>query len=84
MYLVGVRRSVHVVAGSSSVNFFESSSGAFVEDTLGLKAPVLIISVGDHAGSEGLQVNWAELCKDVLAWGALVFSGKTNPRKKLA
>jgi len=61
--------SVDPLAGSSGVHLLESEGGALVEDTLGLEALVLVVTVGSHACAEGSKVKGAELLQDVLAWG---------------
>lgn len=67
-------RSVHEVAWAGRVDLLEGNAGAFVEDALGLEALVLVVTVGSHAGSEGLEVSLAELVEDILTGGTFVFS----------
>lgn len=59
--------SVHEVAWAGGVDLLEGNAGAFVEDALGLEAFVLVVTVGSHASSEGLEVELAELVEDILA-----------------
>jgi hypothetical protein len=65
-----------VFAWACRVHGFERCAGTLVKDALGLEALVLIVTVGSHAGSEGLEVEGAELVEDVLTGGALIFSGE--------
>ena len=44
-----------------SVDFLESSLGTFVQNLLGWEALVLVVVVGSHATSEGVDIFSAEL-----------------------
>ena len=68
--------SVDPLSCTSLVDSPECSSGALVEDTLGLEALVLIVSVGLHAIPESLQVFRAELLQNVLARGAFILTSE--------
>lgn len=70
------QRSVDPVAGTSAVDGLEGSTGALVEETLGLEALVLVVTVGGHAGAELAEVVGAELLEDILAGGALILTGE--------
>jgi hypothetical protein len=74
--------SVHPLAGAGGVDLLESEGSAGVEDSLRLEALVLIVSVGGHAGLETLEIRFAELVKDVLARGILIFSGEAAARRR--
>ena len=68
--------SVDPLSSASTVDLLEGTLGAAIENSLGLKALVLVVTVGRHAGSEGFKIGEAELGKDVLSWGILIFSCK--------
>ena len=72
--------SVNPVSSASKVDGSESCSCALVENSFGLKAPVLVVVVGAHARSESGQISWAELLKDVLTRRAIIFSGEAKHR----
>ena len=56
------------------VDFFESSLGAFVENSLVWKALVLVEVVGGHASSELCDISGTELGEDSLSGRAFIFS----------
>ena len=60
--------------GLVSVAAFESSGGAFVQNSLRFQALVLIVVVGLHASSELPKISFAELGKDGLSWRSLILS----------
>ncbi len=64
------------------VNLFESTTSALLKNVLCLKASIFIKVVCCHAMSEGLHVFRAELFKDALSWGSLIFSGETRNNNK--
>ena len=76
----GTQRSVNPVSSASQINGLESGTCALIENIFGLEALVLIVVVGTHARSEGGKIGWAELLQDVLARGAIVFSGEARER----
>ena len=59
---------------------FESSRGAFVQESFGFRALVLVIIVGLHASSEFSKVIWAELGKDGLSWRIFILSWEAKGR----
>ena len=62
------------------VNLLEGFGCTFVQDTLRLKALVLVEIVCGHAGSEDRNVALAELSENSLSWGWLIFSWEANPK----
>ena len=74
--------SVDPLASTGGVYSFEGRTRALVEDTLGLEALVLIVTVGLHAISESLQVIGAELLQDVLAGRAFILTSEANQEKR--
>ena len=56
------------------VHLLERLRSALVQDTLGLKAFVLVESVSGHAGSKGTHVSNAELSENGLSWRVLILS----------
>ena len=75
--------SVHPLSGSSRVNFLEGGTCALVKNCLGFEAKILIISVGTHAYSERLKIDFTELLEDVLTWRVFVFSCETMEKKNV-
>ena len=71
-----MRCSVDPFGVGGSVDHLEGNTSALVEHTLGSEALVLVISVGGHASTESVEVLRALLLEDVLARGALIFSGE--------
>ena len=72
----GAQYSVDPVSSASEVYGSESGTCALVENRFGFEALVFVVVVGTHARSEGGKVSRAELLQDVLARGAIVFSGE--------
>ena len=72
--------SEHVV--DIGVNFLECFGGALIKNTLRFEAFVLIESVGSHASSEGTDIGDAELSKNSLSGGVLVFSWEAGKKRK--
>ena len=81
--LRGTYYSVNPVASSCEVDGFEGGSCALVENALAFEAFIFIVVVGTHACSEGGQIEWAELLQNILARGALIFSGEATESMRL-
>ena len=60
-------RSVDPLVRWGRVHKLESGSSAFVKDTFGSKALVLVVTVSGHALSESGEVNRALFLEDILA-----------------
>ena len=60
------------------VDLLEGRGSTFVEDVLGGEAPIFIVVVCVHAGSELLDIILTELVENGLAGGALIFSGEAT------
>ena len=71
-------RSVDPLVGSGGVHHLEGLTGALVEDSFGIKALVLVVTIGNHALSELAKLVRALFLQDVLTGGALIFSGEAT------
>ena len=74
----GAKHSVNPVSCASQIDCLKSGACTLVENTLGFEALVFIVVVGAHARSESREVSRAELLQNVLARGAIVFSGEAK------
>ena len=68
--------SVDPFSRASSVDNLEGGTGALVEDSFGLEAQVLVITVSSHAGFEDTEVFGAELSEDILAGSTFVLTSE--------
>ena len=71
-------RSVDPFSWTSGVDLLEGKTCTGIQDCLWLEALVLIVTVGNHAGLESLEVNLAELLEDILTRRVFVFSCETR------
>ena len=71
-------RSVDPLVGTGCVHHLEGLTSALVEDSLGIEALVLVVTIGNHALSEEAEGLRALFLQDVLTGGALIFSGEAT------
>ena len=71
-------RSVDPLVGTGCVHHLEGLTSALVEDSLGIEALVLVVTIGNHALSELAKLVRALFLQDVLTRGAFIFSGEAT------
>ena len=78
-----LKRSVDPLVSGGGIDQLEGCLSALLKDVLGIEAPVLVVTVGGHAGTELLEVIGTLLLEDVLARGTLIFSFEAARRVRM-